>query len=56
MMIRAGLYTAGSDPALDIAIESFAKLDAFLAEDERENTAASFRRLAECLKTEAAKE
>ncbi len=52
MMIRAGLYAAGSDPAVDVAIESFPKLDAFLAEDERENTAASFRRLAECLKTE----
>ncbi len=55
MMIRAGLYAGGSDPALDIAIQSFPKLDAFLAEDELDNTTASFRRLAECLKGEAAK-
>ncbi len=52
MMIRAGLYAAGSDPALDIAIDSFPKLDTFLAEDEWENTAASFRRLAEALRNE----
>ena len=52
MMIRAGLYTAGSDPALDTAIESFPKLDGFLAEDEWDNTAASFRRLAEGLRGE----
>jgi flagellum-specific ATP synthase len=54
MMIRAGLYATGSDPVLDVAIESFPKLDGFLAEDERENVAASFRRLAECLKVDAA--
>ena len=53
MMIRAGLYAAGSDPDLDVAIHSFPRLDGFLAEDEPENTAASFRRLAECLKTGA---
>ncbi len=49
MMIKAGLYTAGSDPVLDAAIEAWPKLDAFLAEDEPENTQASFRRLAACL-------
>ena len=53
MMIRAGLYSAGSDPAVDVAIECFPRLDAFLAEDERENATASFRRLAECLKSDA---
>jgi len=50
MMIQAGLYTSGTDKALDAAIESWPKLDAFLAEDEWENTIASFRRLATCLK------
>jgi flagellum-specific ATP synthase len=54
MMIRAGLYTPGSDPALDIAIESWPKLDAFLAQDEWEDTHASFRSLAACLSKEAA--
>lgn len=49
MMIQAGLYSAGSDPALDAAIVAWPKLDAFLAEDEWENTEASFRRLAGCL-------
>ncbi|GKY86694.1 FliI/YscN family ATPase [Sinisalibacter aestuarii] len=53
MMIRAGLYAAGSDPALDAAIESWPKLDAFLSEDEWEDTKASFRRLAACLAGEA---
>ena len=56
MMIRAGLYATGSDPALDIAIESFPKLDAFLAEDEWDDTAASFRRLAEGLRSEKAED
>ncbi len=50
MMIRAGLYTQGSDAELDAAIACWPKLDAFLSEDEWENTAASFRRLAACLK------
>lgn len=49
MMIRAGLYTAGNDPALDAAIESWPRLDKFLSEDEWDDTNASFRRLAECL-------
>lgn len=53
MMIQAGLYAAGSDPALDTAIESWPRLDAFLAEDEWEDTAASFRRLAACLSPSA---
>lgn len=52
MMIQAGLYAAGTDPALDAAIESWPKLDAFLAEDEWDGTQASFRRLAGCLKSE----
>lgn len=52
MMIQAGLYTTGSDPDLDAAIESWPKLDRFLAEDEWENTQASFRRLAACLQRE----
>ncbi len=49
MMIQAGLYSPGSDPVIDAAIAAWPKLDAFLAEDEWENTQASFRRLAACL-------
>ncbi len=49
MMIQAGLYSPGSDPMIDAAIAAWPKLDAFLAEDEWENTQASFRRLAACL-------
>lgn len=49
MMIQAGLYAAGSDPMVDAAIECYPKLDAFLAEDELENTDSSFRRLGACM-------
>lgn len=49
MMIQAGLYQAGSDPMIDAAIKAWPKLDAFMAEDEWENTQASFRRLGACL-------
>ncbi len=49
LMIRAGLYVAGSDPAVDAAIRVWPRLDAFLAEDAPGGVAASFRRLAACL-------
>lgn len=49
MMIQAGLYTQGTDAALDAAIEAWPKLDGFLSEDEWDNTSASFKRLAQCL-------
>lgn len=49
MMIQAGLYTAGSDPLIDEAIRVWPALDAFLARDEAEDGAASFRALAACL-------
>ncbi len=49
MMIQAGLYSKGSDPAIDASIDSWPKLDAFLTEDETEGTDASFERLAACL-------
>lgn len=49
MMIQSGLYVAGSDPVIDAAIRVWPKLDAFLAEDERDGTLASFGRLARCL-------
>ena len=46
MMIRAGLYVAGSDPQLDRAVAIWPALDAFLAEAEPNTTADSFNRLA----------
>ncbi|WP_114288028.1 FliI/YscN family ATPase [Candidatus Halocynthiibacter alkanivorans] len=49
MMIQAGLYTRGTDAAIDTAIETYPRLDAFLAEAEFDSTAASFSRLAACL-------
>ncbi len=49
MMIQAGLYAAGSDPAIDAAIEAFPKLDAFLAAREPNGIAESFLRLRKCL-------
>lgn len=53
MMIQAGLYSAGSDPLIDAAIEAWPKLDAFLAEDEWDNIQASFRRLGACMVPES---
>ena len=49
MMVRAGLYAAGSDPLTDAAIRVFPALDGFMAEDEPDDAAASFTRLAKCL-------
>jgi flagellum-specific ATP synthase len=49
MMVQAGLYAKGSDPAVDAAIRLVPALDAFLAE-ESPDVAASFERLAACLR------
>jgi flagellum-specific ATP synthase len=49
MMVQAGLYAAGSDPLVDAAIKAWPDLDAFLSEDEPEDTNASFGHLAECM-------
>ncbi|MFU8882861.1 MAG: FliI/YscN family ATPase [Rhodobacterales bacterium] len=46
LMIRAGLYSEGSDPLLDRAISIWPELDSFLAEVERSDSAHSFARLA----------
>ncbi|MGH1577978.1 FliI/YscN family ATPase [Planktotalea sp.] len=45
LMIRAGLYSAGSDPVLDIAVKAFSELDRFIATQERLGTQNSFQRL-----------
>jgi flagellum-specific ATP synthase len=49
LMIQSGLYAAGSDPLVDTALKVWPDLDAFVSEDEPEDTAASFARLARCL-------
>ena len=45
LMIRAGLYSAGSDPLLDVAIKAFPELDNFIAALERIDSGNSFQRL-----------
>lgn len=55
MMIQAGLYSIGTDPATDAAIAAFPKLDAFLTRFEPDGVAASFARLADCLGTSIGK-
>ncbi len=49
LMIQAGLYTAGSDPALDQAIQCWPHLDAFVGRVERGTSTESFKALATCL-------
>jgi flagellum-specific ATP synthase len=45
IMLRAGLYVPGSDPATDDAIAVWPALDRFLAEEAAAGSADSFRRL-----------
>lgn len=45
MMIRAGLYSQGTDPEVDQAIALSGDLDDFMARDEEQNSAASFQQL-----------
>lgn len=45
LMIQAGLYTAGSDPAIDRAIALFPKIDRFVALREPKGVAQSFAAL-----------
>ncbi|WP_418260542.1 FliI/YscN family ATPase [Fuscovulum blasticum] len=50
MMVQAGLYVPGSDPAVDRALRLFPALDGFLAEDAPAGgPEASFARLRACL-------
>ena len=44
-MVRAGLYTEGSDPELDQALRVWAELDSFLADPETTSIQNSFDRL-----------
>ncbi len=51
LMVQAGLYARGSDPAVDEAIRLFPRLDAFLAEAAPEGgVSASFARLSQLLR------
>ncbi len=51
LMIQAGLYVAGSDPATDAAIASFDALDRFLAQSKTGSIGASFALLRQALAT-----
>ncbi len=44
-MIRAGLYNAGSDPALDVAIAAWPELDAYLGDGQSESIDNAFAKL-----------
>ncbi|SDX24570.1 FliI/YscN family ATPase [Celeribacter indicus] len=52
MMVQAGLYSRGTDPLIDEAVETWPKLDAFLGHTEPEDSASSFARLASCFSTQ----
>ncbi|MEH6741210.1 MAG: flagellum-specific ATP synthase FliI, partial [Sulfitobacter sp.] len=45
MMIRAGLYTHGSDPDIDKAIQLYPDLENFLARAEPDDAQRSFSQL-----------
>ncbi|WP_050526131.1 FliI/YscN family ATPase [Pseudorhodobacter aquimaris] len=49
MMIQAGLYSSGSDPAVDAAIKVWPALDGFFAEDAAGGIEGSFQMLDHCL-------
>ena len=53
MMIRAGLYTAGSDPQLDQAIQAFPELDAFIGAADDHGIDAAFNRLGQIVRRAA---
>jgi flagellum-specific ATP synthase len=45
MMIRAGLYTNGSDPEIDKAIQLYPEIEVFLAKEEADDPQRSFSQL-----------
>jgi flagellum-specific ATP synthase len=50
LMIQAGLYTRGTDPAIDRSIALWPRLDKFLAENASDGVAGSYARLEGILK------
>lgn len=49
LMVQAGLYDPGTDPAIDDAIAAFPRLDAFAGRSEHAGIAASFHALREAV-------
>jgi flagellum-specific ATP synthase len=49
LMVRAGLYSKGTDPELDHALEIWPALDAFFAKVARAGVSGSFADLQDCL-------
>ncbi len=56
LMIRSGLYAAGSDPVLDVAVRAFPELDAFVGAMEPGSSSDSFARLSLMLRKAGATE
>ncbi len=54
LMIQTGLYSKGSDPAIDEAIRLWPRLDAFFTEKAPDGVAASFARLSEIIENDSA--
>jgi flagellum-specific ATP synthase len=54
VMIRAGLYSEGSDPVLDTAVKLWPELDGFFGRDEPGDVQGSFDRLKLLLRRAAA--
>ncbi|MEP5759267.1 MAG: FliI/YscN family ATPase [Litoreibacter sp.] len=50
LMIQAGLYSSGTDPKIDSAVDARPKLEALLAMGDGITTSESFKRLADILK------
>ena len=44
-MIRAGLYSAGSDPVLDVAINAWPELDAYMGDGKSASIMNAFQKL-----------
>jgi flagellum-specific ATP synthase len=45
MMIRAGLYTSGSDPEIDKAVQLYPEIEVFLAKEEADDPQRRFSQL-----------
>jgi flagellum-specific ATP synthase len=53
-MIRAGLYSEGTDPVLDTAVKLWPELDGFFGRDDPNGVKSSFDRLKLLLRRAAA--
>jgi flagellum-specific ATP synthase len=54
LMLQSGLYSPGSDPTTDAAVDSWEDLDAFVASSSEEGFDANFARLAQIVNRDSA--